>query len=72
MASSAEIHSAKLDYAADVASIKPLELYGIDSCGITWEKLIRKNLAINVLDCGVSSCDFENCLMNEIKSDCNC
>jgi hypothetical protein len=62
----------KLKYAEEVAKIKPLELFDIDSCGVTWYQLFRKHLAFDVLNCGGLSCEGENCLENVISKDCNC
>jgi hypothetical protein len=62
----------KLKYAKEVAKIKPLELYGVDSCGVTWYHLFRKHLAFDVLKCGSLSCESKNCIENEIDRDCNC
>lgn len=63
---------AKAEYAKEVAAIKNKELFGIDSCGASWENLFRKHLAFDVLKCGATSCDNKNCLDNEIGKNCNC
>jgi hypothetical protein len=63
---------AKQKYAEEVAKIKPHEVLGIDTCGVTWYQLFRKHLAFDVLKCGGLSCDGKNCLENVIEKDCNC
>jgi hypothetical protein len=72
MADSVSIKKSKHKYAEEVAGIKPLEQFGIDTCGVTWESLFRKHLAFDVLSCGGLSCEGDNCLQNEIGKDCNC
>lgn len=72
MASSVEIKKAKAVFAEEVGDIKNFEQLGIDSCGVTWEMLLRKHLAFDVLSCGGLSCDGKNCLENEINNGCTC
>ena len=62
------LYKANLEFAKEVAAIKPLELFDIDSCGVTWEMLFRKHLAFDVIKCG--ECD--PCLKNVISDSCNC
>lgn len=66
------IKKAKSVFADEVASMKSLEVFGVDKCGVTWESLIRKHLAFDVLSCGVSSCNDKACLEREINKDCGC
>jgi hypothetical protein len=72
MANSVTIKKGKYKYAEEVAKIKPLEQFGIDTCGVSWESLFRKHLAFDVLSCGGLSCEGDKCLVNEIGKDCNC
>jgi len=66
------LQKAKGQYAEEVAKIKPLEMFGIDACGVTWYGLIRKHLAFDVLKCGGLDCDGEKCLRNEVEKSCSC
>lgn len=63
----------EIKYAEEVAKIKPLELFGIDSCGVSWYQLGRKHLALDVLKCASDlSCSGSQCLEGEISKECNC
>ena len=66
------IRNNKGAYVKEVASMKAVEVFGVEDCGVTWHKLFRKHLAMDVLQCGGLSCDAENCLKGEIEKDCNC
>tara|TARA_R110001592_G_scaffold221892_5_gene476907 strand:+ start:5434 stop:5637 length:204 start_codon:yes stop_codon:yes gene_type:complete len=62
------LYKSKKQFAEEVAAIKPLEIFDIDSCGITWEQLFRKHLAFDVIKCGECSA----CLKDVIGESCNC
>lgn len=72
MVSSSFIRKNKMVLAKEVASIRPLELFGLEACDVSWEYLFRKHLAFDVLKCGSLSCDGENCIKDVIGSNCNC
>jgi hypothetical protein len=72
MAVSFSIKKGKQKYAEEVAKIKNYEQFGIEDGCVTWEALFRKHLALDVLSCGGTDCDGNNCLKNEIGKDCNC
>lgn len=62
------LYDAKKQFAEEVAAVKTKELFGVDSCGVSWESLFRKHLAFDIIDCGVCS----QCVDNEIKNSSNC
>jgi hypothetical protein len=73
MASGVKLIKGKRKYAQEVAKIKSLEVFGVDTCGVTWNALLRKHLAFDVLGCGgPTNCDGQLCLWNEISKTCNC
>lgn len=62
------LYKSNKKFAEEVAKIKPKEVFGVDSCGVTWEQLYRKHLAFDVIKCGVCS----KCLDDVIGESCNC
>lgn len=67
----ASLKSNKKRFAKEVASMKSVEVFGIETCGATWNKLLRKHLAFELIECGKADCD-DTCLFNEINEDCGC
>jgi hypothetical protein len=50
MTNSVYIKKDKMKHAEDVAKIKPLEQFGIDTCGVSWEDLFKEHLCYDAIE----------------------
>lgn len=68
-----QIAKAKKKFGANVAGMKPQEVFGFKPCGISWDQLFKDALILHYIDIDCFEKEpVSQCLYGKLSNNCNC